>query len=178
MDFVQSLDPSKLVLVGASLSFILSGVRAPPYNFPLYLFGYYAQENSEAVQSLQTFTGLLGVSIIYDIVWMSTNGQHGFIRFLNIVLILLKLPTFLAFGLAARQRGSQFGGSLGVRGGDLSGPTVWSMPGGFTSMGRDGYQTVDDDIPAPPPQRTSVPPAAPAGPPQAPNAAPGAYQSV
>ena len=57
--------------------------------------------------------------------------------------------------------------------------SVWSMPGGFTSGGREGYQTVDDAEepfirnarPAPPhrmpPPKSSEP-----------AAAPGTYQSV
>ncbi|KAF5375229.1 hypothetical protein D9758_000261 [Tetrapyrgos nigripes] len=194
MDFVQSLDPSKArlgwsVLVipsqwilgssGSLLqvldSFLLLMHTSIKYNFPLYLFGFYAQENSEAVQSLQTFTGLLGVSMLYDIIWMIKYEQSGFIKFLTIVLLLLKVPTFLAFGLAARQRGAQFGG-LGIRGSDLSGPTVWSMPGGFTSSGREGYQTVDEEPPLPPPPTQHSRPAAPP-PPSGPQA-PGAYQSV
>lgn len=110
-----------------------------------------------------------------------------------------QLPTLLAFVNALRQRGSQFGG-LGAA--NLGGPTgvcisspiiccvcliscnsicqpsaVWSMPGGFTSGGREGYQTVDDDAfvrnvrPGPAVPQKSAPPA------DLPSA-PGAYQSV
>ncbi|KAF9056167.1 hypothetical protein BJ165DRAFT_1398899 [Panaeolus papilionaceus] len=168
MDFVQTLDPSKLVLGGTVLSFILSAAVAPAYNFPLFLFGCYAQENTDAAQSIQTFTGLLGASAIFDIVWMVRHEQNGFIKFLTVCLLLLKLPTFFAFANAVRQRGGQFGG---LSAGNISGPTVWSMPGGFTSNGREGYQTVDDDsfirsarLPTgpSPPQKPSVP--EPAGP--------------
>jgi len=175
MDFVQSLDPSKLVLAGTALSFLLSIAATPPYNLPLFLFGCYAQEATEATQSLQIFTGLLGVSSVFDIVWMIKNEQNGFFKFLTVCLLLLKVPTLLAFANALRQRGGQFGG-LGSA--NLGGPTVWSMPGGFTSGGREGYQTVDDDAfvrnirPGPPvPQKAAPPPA------DLP-AAPGAYQSV
>ncbi|KAF8973931.1 hypothetical protein BDZ97DRAFT_2069970 [Flammula alnicola] len=174
MDFVQTLDPSKLVLAGTGLSFLLSITAAPPYNLPIFLFGCYAQEATEASQSVQIFTGLLGTSTVFDIIWMVKNEQNGFFIFLTVCLLLLKLPTLLAFVMALRQRGGQFGG-LGSA--NLGGPTVWSMPGGFTSGGREGYQTVDEESfvrnvrPGPP-----VPhkPAAPADLP----AAPGAYQSV
>jgi len=172
MDFVQSLDPSKLVLAETVLSFAVSPFTAPPYNLALFLFGTYAQENAEAVHSLQTFTGLLGASTLLDIVWMTRNDQNGFVRFLTVLILILKIPTFLAFGVALRQRGTQFGG---LGGPDLSGPTVWSMPGGFTSGGREGYQTVDDERPGPPPR----PPAS--GPPPLSNnksTAPGAYQTA
>ncbi|KAF5311870.1 hypothetical protein D9619_003180 [Psilocybe cf. subviscida] len=172
MDFVQTLDPSKLVLAGTGLSFLLSIGAVPPYNLPIFLFGFYAGEAPESSQSLQVFTGLLGVSGIFDIIWMIKNGQNGFFKFLTVCLLLLKLPTFLAFANALRQRGGQFGG-LGA--GSLGGPTVWSMPGGFTSGG-EGYQTVDDDAfvrnirPGPTvPQKPAA---------QADVAAPGAYQSV
>ncbi|KDR84998.1 hypothetical protein GALMADRAFT_308768 [Galerina marginata CBS 339.88] len=173
MDYIQTLDPSKLVLAGTGLSFLLSLAATPPYNLPIFLFGCYAQEVAEATQSLQTFTALLGVSTVFDIVWMIKNEQHGFFKFLTVCLLLLKIPTLLAFVNALRQRGSQFGG-LGSA--NLGGPTVWSMPGGFTSNGREGYQTVDDDAfvrnirPAQSVPHKSAPTAEPA--------APGAYQAV
>ncbi|CAA7265793.1 unnamed protein product [Cyclocybe aegerita] len=171
MDFIQTLDPSKLVLAGTGLSFLISLGVSPSYNFPLFLFGCYAQETTEAAQSLQTFTDLLGASVLFDTVWMIKNHQHGFFKFLNICLLLLKLPTFLAFANAVRQRGGQ----LGLGSNNLSGPTLWSMPGGFTSNAREGYQTVDDDTfvrnarPAPASQRPAPPTE---------QTAPGAYQTV
>ncbi|KAL1740682.1 hypothetical protein HDZ31DRAFT_47029 [Schizophyllum fasciatum] len=119
MDFVQGLDPSKLVQAGTALSFLLSPFTAPPYNLPIFLFGAYAQENAEASQSLQTFTGMLGVSFIFDIIWMARHNQSGFIRFMTVILQLLKIPTFAAFALAMRQRGS----GLNLHGNDISGPT-------------------------------------------------------
>ncbi|KAF8078615.1 hypothetical protein FPV67DRAFT_66257 [Lyophyllum atratum] len=172
MDFVQNLDPSKLVLAETVLSFAVSPFTAPPYNLAIFLFGTYVQENTEAVHSLQTFTGLLGASTIIDVVWMLKHEQHGFIKLLTVLILLLKIPTFLAFGVALRQRGTHLGG---LGGSDLSGPTVWSMPGGFTSGGREGYQTVDEERPNPP----SRPPAS--GPPPLSNnqsTTPGAYQTT
>ncbi|KAJ3719946.1 hypothetical protein EV361DRAFT_515220 [Lentinula raphanica] len=174
MDFVQGLDPSKLALFGTGFSFFLSGFSAPSYNLPIFLFGMYAQENADtAFLPLQTFTGLLGASVFYDIIWMARNEQGGFIKFLSIVLLLVKIPTVLAFGLKARQRGAQFSG-LGIRGNDISGPTVWAMPGGFSSTA--GYQNLDDETPSQQAQRPAAP-APPAGPPPA-QTAPGGYQSV
>jgi len=173
MDFLQALDPSKIVLAGTAVSFLLSIFDSPSYNLPIFLFGCYAQENSEALQSLQTFTGLLGVSTIFDIIWMAKNYQPGFARFLNICLLILKLPTFFVFANSLRQRGSQFGGLRSSAGGS----TIWSMPGGFTSGGREGYQTVDDE-----PFVRNVRPAAPSHHKPTPTnvepSAPGAYQSV
>jgi len=176
-DFIQGLDPSKLVLVETVLSFIISPFDAPPYNLAIFLFGSYAQENPESTQSLQTFTGLLSVSAIFDIVWMARNHQSIFVRLITILILILKLPAVLAFGNSLRQRGSQFSG-LGIRGGDLNGATVWSMPGGFTSAGREGYQAVDEEStpqyrPKPP---QSGPPKLPSSPPQAAPSA--AYQAT
>ncbi|KAJ7293584.1 hypothetical protein C8J57DRAFT_1211068 [Mycena rebaudengoi] len=180
MDFVQGLDPGKLILGLTSLSFIISPFSAPPYNFPLFLFGLLAQQQeSSDGQALQIFTAMLGASGVLDIIWMlmKDHEQHGFIRFLTILLLFLKFPTFVAFGLALRQRGAiQFSGR------DLGGATVWdSMPGGF-GVGNNGYQNVDEERPAqyarpaPPP---AMPAAQPAQPPaQQPAAAPGSYQTV
>lgn len=36
------------------------------------------------------FTGLLGTSAIFDVIWMMRNDQNGFIKFLTVVLTLLK----------------------------------------------------------------------------------------
>ncbi|KAH9944383.1 uncharacterized protein BXZ73DRAFT_96871 [Epithele typhae] len=179
-DFIQALDPSKLVLAGTTLSFVTSAFHAPVYNLPIFLFGMLAQESQDAIQSLRAFTMLLTGSVVYDIIWMSRNSQNWFVKLVTILILIVKLPTALAFATALQQRGSSFPG-LGIRGNDLSGPTVWSMPGGFTSNfgGRDGYQNVDE--PAPGPKPLSVPPSQPqppSAPPQAPPQAPGAYQNV
>ncbi|PSS37740.1 hypothetical protein PHLCEN_2v433 [Hermanssonia centrifuga] len=176
-EFLQALDPSKLVLVETFLSFVTCAFAAPSYNLPIFLFGIYAQESAEAVQSLKSFTLLLAGSIVLDIIWMARNHQNWFIRTVTILTQILKVPTVLAFGAALRQRGAQFSG-IGFRGNDLSGATVWSMPGGFTSFGtggREGYQNVDDE--------TDVPTAKPPGPTPGLGSsnnqtAPGAYQSV
>jgi hypothetical protein len=71
MDFVQILDPFKLLLGGTvcrvyynagvysplvdqGLSFFLTLGASPPYNLPIFLFGNYALESNDAVRSLQT----------------------------------------------------------------------------------------------------------------------------
>jgi len=156
-EFVQRLDTSKLVLVETALYFAIAPFTAPRYNFPLFLFGIYAQENSEAIQSLQTFTYLVAASVIYDLVWMYTYSQHWLVKLITILALALKVPTVLAFLAALQQRGAQFSG-LGFRGGDLGGATVWSMPGGFTSGSRDGYQAVDEpsDVQTPKPLGTAA----------------------
>ncbi|KAG0708850.1 hypothetical protein DFH29DRAFT_344326 [Suillus ampliporus] len=165
-DFIQALDPAKLLLAETALAFIISPFTVPAYNLPIFLFGSYVQESSDAAQSLTLFAGLLSGSIFYDVLWMFNNEQGGFLRFLTIILFLLKIPTAGAFLIAMRQRGGQFPG-IGT---DINGPTVWSMPGGFTSGSRDGYQTVADDTPRPS-KAASVPAPQPAS-------QPGAYQSA
>ncbi|KAF8640465.1 hypothetical protein AX17_000129 [Amanita inopinata Kibby_2008] len=110
MDFLQRLDPSKLILAGTTLSFGLSLFSSPPYNFPLFLFATYTQDNPEALQSLQIFTALLGASALFDVVWMIKNTQSGFITFLTIILLLLKIPTFFVFAGTVSERRGHFGG--------------------------------------------------------------------
>jgi len=171
-EFVQRLDTSKLVLVGAGLSFAVSAFSAPVYNLPLFLFGIYVQEQSEATQSLQAFTYLLSASVLYDLIWMYNYEQHWFVVLITVLTLALKIPTVLAFVSALQQRGAQLSG-LSFRGNE-GGATVWSMPGGFTSGGREGYQTVDEpsDINTPKPLGTSAPTA------NSQLNAPGAYNNV
>ncbi|KAF8122950.1 hypothetical protein EV363DRAFT_1181320 [Boletus edulis] len=190
IEILHGLDPGKLALAGAVLSFILSPFQAPTYNLPIFLFGTLVHENSDAVQSLKLCTGLLSASVLFDIIWVFNNENEpsGFTKFLLFLLWLLKFPTTLTFLTALRQRGSQFMG-LGA---DASGPTVWSMPGGFTSSARDGYQVVDDEprpsAPpslarhghnGPPPPAKSIPTTTMGGAAQqTAQTTPGAYQSV
>ncbi|KAI0756988.1 hypothetical protein C8Q80DRAFT_70131 [Daedaleopsis nitida] len=180
-DFIQGLDPSKLVLVGAALSFVASASVAPAYNLPIFLFGLIAQESQDALLSLKVFTGMLTASILYDIIWMfNGHRQHWLITLLLVLILLLKFPTALSFVTALRQRGASFSG-LNIRGNDLGGPTVWSMPGGFSTSfggGRDGYQNVED--PPEGPRPLSVPPSQPphAQPVPTPAPVPGTYQSA
>ncbi|EIN13739.1 hypothetical protein PUNSTDRAFT_29854, partial [Punctularia strigosozonata HHB-11173 SS5] len=105
MDFVQNLDPSKLVLVETALSFLISPFASAPYNLPIFLFGTYAQENAEAAQSLRTFLGLVGGSALFDIIWMTRTSQSFLIKTVQIIVLVLKFPLFLTFASALRQRG-------------------------------------------------------------------------
>ncbi|KAG8221647.1 hypothetical protein J3R82DRAFT_1927 [Butyriboletus roseoflavus] len=198
-DLIQGLDPGKLVLGGAVLSFIMSPFSAPAYNLPIFLFGALVHESSDAVQSLKLFSGILSASMLFDIIWVFNNEHSGFVKLLLFLLWLLKFPTTATFLATLRHRGSQFMG-LGP---DTSGPTgkslfsswthtsyviritdsaaVWSMPGGFTSGGREGYQVVDDEPrvsvprgPHPPPKTTVVAPT----PQPTPGVQPGNYQNA
>ncbi|KAI6162196.1 hypothetical protein EDD17DRAFT_595381 [Pisolithus thermaeus] len=137
-DFVQALDPGSWSWLGRPFS-------APPYNLPIFLFGTLVQESNDAVQSFRVFTGCLAASIVYDLIWMFSNHQTVLSKLLTVLLFLLKFPTTAVFLFTLRQRGTRF--TLGT---DLGGTTVWSMPGGYTSMGREGYQTVDEEPRSPP----------------------------
>ncbi|VDB84489.1 unnamed protein product [Peniophora sp. CBMAI 1063] len=180
-DFIQSLDPAKLVLAGTFLAFAISPFTVPVYNLPLFLFGVYTQENADAAQSIQAFSALLGVSALYDLGFIFKIEQGFVLKLAQILLLLLKLPTFVTFAAAVRQRGmSHLPGGLGNFGGlssnDASGPTVWQMPGGFApNSTRDGYQTVDDPPAQPTPTRPSAPSASAAPSQPAPQ---GGYQTV
>ncbi|PCH33637.1 hypothetical protein WOLCODRAFT_93886 [Wolfiporia cocos MD-104 SS10] len=171
-EFIQRLDPSKLVLVETVLSFAGSAFETPYYNLPIFLFGMYVQEQAEAAQSMQAFTYLLGASVLYDFIWMYNHAQHWFIKLIFLLTLVLKVPTILAFATALQQRGGQISG-LSFRGNDLAGATVWSMPGGFTSGGREGYQTVDEPSDSQTPKPLGAAPAT-----SNQTSAPGAYHNV
>ncbi|KAI0003669.1 hypothetical protein BJV74DRAFT_764039 [Russula compacta] len=166
-DLVQGLDTSKLIIAETVLSFAISPFTSPAYNLPIFLFGLYVQESQEAAaRLLQVFSALLGASIIFDIIWLIQNSQGAILRLFSILIIVLKAPTFLAFMGTLNSRGIS---GINLRGADFGNTTVWAMPGGFTSGGREGYQTVESEL-----QR----PAANHPPPSNPPSAPGAYQSV
>lgn len=105
-------------------------------------------------------------------------GQHAYNRFLlslrsallcvSVAPSSLDLEASVEATLLALQVRITFGiVKLGL---DVS---VWSMPGGFTSGGREGYQTVDEEAVDPPKPVTRPP--APQGPPR--QEAPGGYQA-
>ncbi|KAF9070957.1 hypothetical protein BDP27DRAFT_1446664 [Rhodocollybia butyracea] len=119
----------------------------------------YTRQKTLIPLCLCRFTGLLGASILHDVVWMIVNEQGGFIKVLTVLLLLLELSTFPSFALA-------------IQGNEEHNWWVLAMPGGFTRS-RDRYKNVDE-VPAPPRAATPPPPLAP----QAPAHAPGAYQTV
>ncbi|EPT04326.1 hypothetical protein FOMPIDRAFT_1028088 [Fomitopsis schrenkii] len=175
-EFLTRIDTGKLVTVETVLSALTAAFVAPSYNLPIFLFGLYAQEATEAVESLKMFTYLVIGTIPLDIVWMWRNEQGWFIKLLTILVLVLKIPTAMVLATALQTRGGNFSSFSGLRSGDVAGATVWSMPGGFTSSGREGYQTVDEtvDVQTPKPLGTTQPPP----PPTTQQGAPGAYQNV
>jgi len=176
MSSFQGIDTQTLITAQAVLAFIAAPYVSPPYNLPLFLFGIYASERTDSSDSLRLFSGFLTLSFVFDIIWLAkTSGQNGFIKFLTIINLIVKVPTLFASLNTLRLRGDSIASSFANAPFGSNQP-VWSMPGGFSS--RDGYQTVDDDLEgANTPPR--APPKAPASPPQQPQSAPpGGYQTL
>ncbi|KAF8604969.1 hypothetical protein BDV93DRAFT_521861 [Ceratobasidium sp. AG-I] len=140
---LQQLDPNSLVFALTTLSFITSPFKAPHYNLPVNLFGLYALDKTESNEPLRLYTGMTGVSIIFDIVYMWRHEQNGFIKFLTIILTVAKVPTFLIMLQTLKARGDQYASSIGAGVGGFQSQTVWSMPGGYRQS---GYETVGDDL--------------------------------
>ncbi|KDQ09207.1 hypothetical protein BOTBODRAFT_117503 [Botryobasidium botryosum FD-172 SS1] len=113
------LDAQSLVLLQTTISFITAPFNAPSYNFPLFLFGIYATDNTNSNEPLRLFSVLVGASGVLDIIWLiKTTDQSGFIAMLSFINLLLKAPTFFAILVALRHRGAGF--SAGQLGGAAS----------------------------------------------------------
>lgn len=145
------LEARNILQVQTALSMVIAAWSAPPYNLALHLFGVYAIDQTASNDHLRLFAVLLGLSAIWDIVWMARHDQGGFIRFVSILILVIKLPSLSTVVASLRQRGDFFASRLSA--GDLGGSTIWSMPGGFT---RQGYDSLDveggsapfNDVPA------------------------------
>jgi hypothetical protein len=95
-DFAQGLDASKLILAETvrifqlsavfvvhpsshthtqMLSFIISPYSAPPYNFPLFLFGLYVQESQEAAPRLLQLASIIFSQLTSFILNERTNDS-------------------------------------------------------------------------------------------------------
>ncbi|QRV90972.1 hypothetical protein RhiJN_18990 [Ceratobasidium sp. AG-Ba] len=178
MASLQQLDPNSLVFALTTFSFITSPFESPRYNLPVNLFGLYALDKTESNEPLRLYAGMVGVSIVFDIIYMWRHEQNGFIKLLTILLTIGKFPTFLIMLQTLKARGDQLASSFGGVG--FQSQTVWTMPGGYR---HGGYETVGDDLEAAPPQPpTHTNPAShhhqPVQQPQAPPApVPGGYQT-
>lgn len=179
---LQQLDPNSLVFALTTLSFVISPFRSPRYNLPVNLFGLYALDKTESNEPLRLYTGMTGVSIVFDIIYMWRHEQNGFIKILTIILTIAKLPTFLIMLQTLKARGDQYASSIGAGVGGFQSQTVWSMPGGYRQS---GYETVGDDLESAAPQPPRAPATNPSHhhqplqqQPQAPQpAVPGGYQA-
>ncbi|KAG8930254.1 hypothetical protein FRC03_008768 [Tulasnella sp. 419] len=156
----QNLDSASLILVQTSFAFIVSPFTAPVYNLPLFLFGFYAVDKTDSNDPLRLFSGLLGLSVLFDVIWLMRQDHHALIGFLIVVNMLIKIPTFLSLLAALRHRGDSLGSFGRGEGGSLGGNTVWSMPGAF-SANKPGYQNIEDDLEEGAQPATSTRPTAP-----------------
>ncbi|KAG8998508.1 hypothetical protein FRB94_006853 [Tulasnella sp. JGI-2019a] len=175
-----SLDASSLILIQTSLAFIVTPFTAPVYNFPLFLYGLYAVEKTDSNEPLRLFSGMVGLSVLFDFIWLFRQDWNSLIGLLIIINMMVKGPTFFAVLTALRFRGDRFG-ALGDRGeGDslpsTAGNTVWSMPGGF-SGGKPGYQNIDDDLEEGAPAPSSAPARQPLSTPAVPGPAAHSHQA-
>ncbi|EJU02049.1 hypothetical protein DACRYDRAFT_22433 [Dacryopinax primogenitus] len=179
MSIPFQLDARSLLQLQTGLTFATAAFHAPPYNLAMFLFGVYAIDQTTANEPLRLFAGMLAVSLVWDLIWMITNGQHILVRLLSILILVMKLPTLSTVIASLRQRGDYLASRIGT--GDIGGSTIWTMPGGFTRQA--GYDSLDSgeaggayvdapagNAPRPGPPQTHPPP--PSG------AAPGAYESV
>ncbi|KAG8911380.1 hypothetical protein FRC01_005736, partial [Tulasnella sp. 417] len=89
MDAVN-LDASALVLIQTSLAFITAPFTSPTYNFPLFLFGIYATENKESSEPLRLFSALVGLSVLFDFIWLLRHDYNGLIGFIIVIAMLGK----------------------------------------------------------------------------------------
>ncbi|KAF8190919.1 hypothetical protein K438DRAFT_1762854 [Mycena galopus ATCC 62051] len=165
------------VYCGISFQFVESRVTRPknyeifPHSGIVRPFGLLVLNLRQfTFPAVKFFTGLLGGSAIFNIIWMAQNEQNGFIKLLRFI------PTFIAFALAVRQRGGQFAG-LGIRGGDLSGVTACPKAlVGERRLSKFGLGTSGPVLEVS--CRRAIAHAVPHPAPQAPAAAPGAYQTA
>ncbi|KIO30824.1 hypothetical protein M407DRAFT_242056 [Tulasnella calospora MUT 4182] len=161
MDAVN-LDVSALVLIQTSLAFITAPFTSPTYNFPLFLYGIYAAENKESSEPLRLFSALVGLSVLFDFIWLFRHEYNGLIGFIIVIAMLGKIPTFYSILITLRHRGLTFGSVLGrgVEDPMAAQNTVWSMPGGLGGP-KAGYQNIDEDLETAPGAPSQPPPPPP-----------------
>ncbi|KAG8951963.1 hypothetical protein FRC04_005296 [Tulasnella sp. 424] len=179
MDAVN-LDVSALVLIQTSLAFITAPFTSPTYNFPLFLFGIYAAENKESNEPLRLFSALVGLSVLFDFIWLLRHDYNGLIGFIVVIAMLGKVCDPSGQSLAPPDDASS---SLHVTHRNVvllsevslvealrirwQPPiqAMWSMPGNFGGP-KPGYQNIDEDLetapgaasqPPPPPPPSNIP---------------------
>ncbi|EIE84587.1 hypothetical protein RO3G_09297 [Rhizopus delemar RA 99-880] len=141
MDIVRQLaQQSNLAsLLGLHLTLSLFGAVAsnPTYNIPIFFFGTWAYNYRESNAPLKTFTGVLGLSILLDLIWFYLHGGNpqgesgfGFAMFFNVISFIIKPMTVYTSV-----------GSLQERGDPLGAGNWTEAPGAFPSG---GYQDVRD----------------------------------
>ncbi|KAI9496751.1 hypothetical protein BDB00DRAFT_807001 [Zychaea mexicana] len=133
-------------LLGLHLGLSLFGSLStcPVYNLPIYFFGIWAYNYHESNAPIKTFTGVLALSIVLDVLWFILHGspptdsarnpidrESGFVfcMVMNIISLIGKPITVFAGINTIQSRGDSF---------QVGG---WSdAPGAFPGA----YQTVRD----------------------------------
>jgi hypothetical protein len=129
MEYVQTLDPARLVLAGTALSFITAGFGDMTVNFPLYLGGYglllvgQQVEGTDALQAVSelqiTFLSiqytyiyslqlliLLASSTVFDVIHLAAS-INWFLKLLNVLQLILKVSNPICVGLVLYPVNSQ-----------------------------------------------------------------------
>ncbi|KAI8139818.1 hypothetical protein BJV82DRAFT_236932 [Fennellomyces sp. T-0311] len=136
MDTIQSIaqQTNLATLLGLHLGLSLFGSLStcPVYNLPIYFFGIWAYNYHDSNAPIKTFTGVLALSIILDVVWFILHGggehENGFVfcMVMNIISLIGKPITVFAGINTIQSRGDSF--------------QVGDAPGAFPGA----YQTVRD----------------------------------
>ncbi|PVG00696.1 hypothetical protein CPB86DRAFT_754144 [Serendipita vermifera] len=143
MDFINALDPASLTLLHSGVAFVCSPFTSPSYNLPIFLFGIWSLQVTDTYEPLRIFSGFVGTSILFDIIWLSIYEPATLIKVILVLNLLLKIPTFLSLMVALKHRGDRFGASLPGPGEFPSHTqTVWAMP---TPAGLGAYQAAGGD---------------------------------
>ncbi|KAG1048200.1 hypothetical protein G6F46_011769 [Rhizopus delemar] len=136
----QLIQQSNLAsLLGLHLSLSLFGSIAtnPTYNLPIFFFGTWAYNYRDSNSPLKTFTLILGLSVLLDLIWFylhsgNPQGESGykFAIFFNTVSFIFK-PISIYASMA----------NLQERGDSISAGNWTEAPGAFPAG---GYQNVRD----------------------------------
>ncbi|KAI7851900.1 hypothetical protein BDC45DRAFT_571487 [Circinella umbellata] len=134
--FAQQTNLATLIGLHLGLSLFGSIATCPIYNLPIYFFGIWAYNYHDSNAPLKTFTGVLALSIILDVLWFILHGggrheESGFVfcMVMNIISLIGKPITVFAAINTIQSRGDSF---------QVGG---WSeAPGAFPGA----YQTVRD----------------------------------
>ncbi|KAG2227444.1 hypothetical protein INT45_007469 [Circinella minor] len=134
--FAQQTNLATLLGLHLGLSLFGSIATCPIYNLPIYFFGIWAYNYHDSNAPIKTFTGVLALSIILDVLWFILHGggpheESGFVfcMVMNIISLIGKPITVFAGINTIQSRGDSF---------QVGG---WSeAPGAFPGA----YQTVRD----------------------------------
>ncbi|KAI8388123.1 uncharacterized protein BYT42DRAFT_559018 [Radiomyces spectabilis] len=104
-------------LLGVHLGLSLFGALAsnPTYNIPVFFFGIWAYNFRDSNAPLKTFTGVLALSILLDVVWFILHGHNPaqesgfvFVMIMNIISLLVKPISVFAAINTLQSRGDTF----------------------------------------------------------------------